>query len=189
MKSKVLISALLLSLFTVSALAHGTEKHEENKKAKSIEIELPEKIKNDATKEEKKEHNEKKKQYEALQNKYKNINEQYLKDIKPIFENKCFNCHSTSINYPFYYKIPGIQTLINNDIKEAKKHIDFSDDFPFISHETPINDLKSLKKIALEGGMPPLRYIIAHWDSKLSDEDKNTMLNWTESAIELLEKD
>ncbi len=130
-----------------------------------------------------------KKKYEALKNKYKKINEQYLKDIKPIFEAKCFNCHSSTTNYPFYYKIPGVRTMIDKDIKEAKSHIDFSKDFPFISHETPLNDLKSLKKIALEGGMPPLRYIVAHWDSKLSDKDKKVILKWTENAIELLGKD
>merc|ERR1711879_572953 len=94
----------------------------------------------------------------VLKDKYKKINEEYLENIKPIFEAKCFNCHSSTTSYPFYYKIPGVKNMIDKDIKEAKKHIDFSKDFPFISHETPINDLKSLNKIGQKGGMPPLRY-------------------------------
>jgi|GEM_PF-798946 len=189
MKNKFLILIALSGVLSISALGHGTEKHDDDKEVKAVKIEAPKEIKEDATKEEKKEYEEKKKKYEALQNKYKNINEQYLKDIKPIFEAKCFNCHSNTTNYPFYYKIPGVKAMIDKDIKEAKSHIDFSKDFPFISHETPINDLKSLKSIALEGGMPPLRYIVAHWDSKLSDKDKKAMLEWTENAIKLLGED
>ncbi len=188
MKNKLLISIIFFSLLSVWAFAHGTEKHDD-KEMKTVKIEAPKKIKEDATKEEVIKYEKKKKQYEVLQNKYKKINADYLKDIKPIFETKCFNCHSNTINYPFYYKIPGVKTMIDKDIKEAKTHIDFSKDFPFISHETPINDLKSLKKIALEGGMPPLRYIVAHWDSKLSEKDKKAMLIWTNNAIELLRKD
>ncbi|HIM93564.1 MAG TPA: cytochrome C, partial [Campylobacterales bacterium] len=29
--------------------------------------------------------------------------------MKPIFENKCFDCHGTLGTYPWYYKIPGIK--------------------------------------------------------------------------------
>lgn len=162
-KTFILISIFLIS--SQSLFSHGGEKHDE-KVTKKVEV----------------------KENDVLKMKYTKINETYQKDIKPIFEAKCFNCHSNTTNFPFYYKIPGVKSLIDNDIKEAKKHIDFSDDFPFISHETPINDIKSLRKVALEGGMPPLRYIVAHWDSKLSDENKKAMLDWTNQALDILEE-
>ncbi len=186
MKTKFLLSTLFLSIFVISGFSHGTEKHDNDEKkvvqkkeqplhdnlGKSLEIKKPSEEKET-----------------VLKNKYKKINEEYLQNIKPIFKAKCFNCHSNTTSYPFYYKIPGVKNMIDKDIKEAKKHIDFSKDFPFISHETPVNDLKSLNKIGQEGGMPPLKYIIAHWDSKLSKKDKEAMIEWTKNAIELLGKD
>ena len=156
------IILLFIISLPVLLFSHGNEKHEDKQQNKEV---TPTKITS-----------------KELQ-----VNKAYLKDIKPIFVVKCFDCHSNQPKYPAYYKIPGVQQLIDKDIKEAKKHIDFSKDFPFISHDTPLNDLKSLKQISLNGGMPPLRYILGHWDSKLSSDDKKKLLQWTNKAIELLE--
>lgn len=188
MKNKFIYSTIFLSIFTLSAFSHGTEKHDNEEKShtKKAEVIIEEMVDMDEKEKEHQANLLKQKKLE-LESKYNKINKNYLNNIKPIFEAKCFNCHSNTTKYPFYYNIPGIKSLIDEDIKEAKSHIDFSDDFPFISHETPINDLKSLKKIALEGGMPPLKYIIAHWDSKLSEEDKKAILKWSEESILLLD--
>ena len=178
MRNKFLISIAIIGMSVIPAFSHGTVKHDSNKGTPSEKTEI---LKNDSIKEVSKE------KIVNLEKNYEKINEAYLKNIKSIFQAKCFNCHSSTTKYPFYYKIPGITQMIDKDIKEARKHIDFSNNFPFLSHETPINDMKSLKKIALEGGMPPFKYILGHWDSKLTEEDKKALLNWTEKAIDILE--
>lgn len=183
MNNKFLISITTISMSAILAFSHGTEKHDDTKATPSKKIEV---LTNNSMKNIKIEEVSKEKDIKL--ERYKIINHDYLKNIKPIFQAKCFNCHSNNTSFPFYYKIPGIKSMIDKDIKEAKKHIDFSDNFPFISHETPINDLKSLKKIAREGGMPPLKYIVAHWDSKLTKEEKKALLDWTKKAIDSLTK-
>lgn len=119
---------------------------------------------------------------------YVNINTQYIKHVKPIFEKKCFDCHGDTTKYPWYYALPGIKQMIDHDIKEAKEHIDMSKDFPFLSHKTPLKDLQSLRKIGLKGGMPPLRYILGHWDSRLTQDEKRLIIQWTEDSMKILEK-
>ena len=115
------------------------------------------------------------------------INKTFITDIKPIFEKKCFDCHADIKNIPWYYKVPGVKQMMDKDIREAKEHIDMRKDFPFISHESPLDDLKSIKKIGIEGGMPPLRYILVHWDSKLTDAEKKKLVDWATKSIELLQ--
>ena len=117
---------------------------------------------------------------------YSEINKIYLTDIRPIFEKKCFDCHADLKNKPWYYKVPGVKQMINKDMVEAKEHMDMHKDFPFISHESPMNDLKSIKKIGIEGGMPPLRYILGHWDSKLTETERKKIISWTTTSIKLL---
>lgn len=117
---------------------------------------------------------------------YKEINDGYINNVKPVFQKKCFDCHGSISNYPWYYKVPAVKQMIDSDITEAKKHLDMSKDFPFISHETPLNDLKSLRDIAIEGGMPPLRYILGHWNSSLTKDEKKSIKKWAEESMKKL---
>lgn len=118
---------------------------------------------------------------------YQEINNEYLQNIKPIIQKKCFDCHGTISKYPWYYKVPGVKQMIDYDIKEAKEHLDMSKDFPFISHETPLEDLKSFKRVTKKGTMPPLRYILGHWDSSLNEEEKRAIIQWSEKSLSKLE--
>ena len=114
------------------------------------------------------------------------INEDYEKNVKPIFVQKCFNCHGATTNYPWYYKIPGAKGVIDDDIAEAKKHLDFSDGFPFKSHSSPKEDLEAIVKSVEEGEMPPLRYRILHWNSRLTTEELQIVREWTKRSLSIL---
>jgi len=50
-----------------------------------------------------------------------------------------------------------------------------------------LDNLKSIKKIGIAGGMPPLRYILGHWDSRLTDIEKKKLVEWASKSIELLQ--
>ncbi len=117
---------------------------------------------------------------------YVEINNAYLKEVKALFKKSCFNCHSSEINYPWYYKVPGVKQLIDHDTREAKKHLDFSKDFPFLGHGKPLKDLQSISKQLTEGKMPPLRYAIMHRDESLTDVEVQIIQNWIKSSIEKL---
>lgn len=114
---------------------------------------------------------------------YETINSEYVKSVKTIFEKKCFDCHGNTTQYPWYYKVPGIKQMIDYDVKEAKKHLDMSKNFPFISHTTPLKDLKSIKEVTEEGDMPPLRYVLGHWNSRLSESEKQSILTWSKASV------
>jgi len=155
----------------VFLLAHGTEQHNVVKKQTDKIIIVQQSS-----------------QTEDRDEMYSNINRQYIDQIKPIFEKKCFDCHVKTTKFPWYYSVPGIKQMIDHDIKEAKEHMDMSKDFPFISHEIPLKDLESLREIAVKGGMPPLRYIIGHWETRLTDDEKKIIIQWTEISINILKE-
>ncbi len=116
------------------------------------------------------------------------INLSYKQNVKSIFVEKCMNCHSAEVNYPFYYFLPLVSNLIDSDISESKKHIDMTNDFPFFGHGTPREDLVAIRKVTEEGSMPPLRYRILHWGSKLSDDEKNKIISWTNVSEQILKE-
>ncbi len=116
------------------------------------------------------------------------INEEYVKKIKPIFQRSCMNCHSSHTEYPWYYSLPGVKQLIDHDLREAKVHLDMSKDFPFVGHGSPQEDLASIKNSVEKNMMPPWRYQILHWSSKIELEEVKLIQDWVKSSSERLNK-
>lgn len=117
---------------------------------------------------------------------YAKINEAYIQNVKPIFQRSCFDCHSQSPRIPWYHSVPLVHGLIESDMKEAKVHLDFSNDFPFEGHGSPKEDLEAIGKSVEKGTMPPFRYKVMHWGSGLSADEKKIILKWTGQSIQLL---
>lgn len=110
----------------------------------------------------------------------------YDKNIKPIFQRSCFNCHSNQTEYPWYYKLPIAKQIMNHHVTEAKSHIDFSNGYPFKSHETKLNDLKSIKESISDGHMPPWYYLLFNKRHALTKTEIDVIDSWVERSIEVL---
>lgn len=115
------------------------------------------------------------------------INEAYVRQVKPIFFAKCFDCHGSGKPLPWYAVIPGPKQLIRSDIRTAKKHLDMGRDFPFGGHASPLEHLKSLEEVLKDGSMPPWLYRIAHRGSKLTPQKAATVRVWIDEGKKLLE--
>ena len=48
------------------------------------------------------------------------------KDVKQILKQACFDCHSSTTNYPWYNSITPVNFWLNSHIKEGKKHFNVS---------------------------------------------------------------
>lgn len=148
-------------------LAHGKEEHSEKQPKKMMSM-----------------HNNE----QQMKQMHSNVNLEYKKYVRPTFQTKCFDCHGEVEKYPWYIKLPGIKQFMEYDIRESKKHLDMTNDFPFGGHGEPLNDIESIRKAVEEGTMPPLRYRLAHWDSRLNKEEKKVLKEWIDSAKKLLTK-
>lgn len=118
------------------------------------------------------------------------INSTYLTTVKPIFKQKCLDCHGSGNKMPWYFSIPGPRQLMNRDIQEAKEHLDMSNDFPFMGHgSSPKEDLEEIKKVIEEDSMPPWQYKMIHWNSSLTEGEKKSVLGWVVKSTKILLKD
>ncbi|RME14556.1 MAG: cytochrome C [Bdellovibrio sp.] len=113
------------------------------------------------------------------------LKEEYEKKIKPIFKRACFDCHSRYTVYPWYYKIPIVKQLIDHDIEEAREHLDMSEGFPFKSHEEAslVDIMEEIAEVIEEGEMPLFRYVILHKEARLTDKEKQLIIQWAKSAL------
>lgn len=110
----------------------------------------------------------------------------YLVEIKPIFKQACFDCHTSLTEYPWYYSMPGVRSLIDNDIADGRNHLDFSNDYPFLSNGYLTDDLRAIARVMKDNSMPPLEYTLLHWSRSLQPEQKTKILAWVENSLALL---
>ncbi len=162
------LAALCLASFSSWALAHQESKHparpRENSTAQAKENTSSMKI--------------------ALEE----VGRSYKARVEPIFQNKCLQCHGGTPTLPWYYKVPGIRQLIDRDLEESKHHIDFSKGYPFVSHATPIEDLQAIKESMEKKDMPPFVYLLAHGAHRLTEEERKTVMQWTQEGIARLKQ-
>jgi len=118
---------------------------------------------------------------------YTQINKDY-QSVRHIFENSCFDCHSTFTKYPWYYKLPGIKGLIDDDIKEASKQMDLSNDFPFGGKYPSTEILKDIKEEIENDDMPLFSYRMMHWGKLIEDKRRDSVFQWIDKSMELLKQ-
>jgi len=115
------------------------------------------------------------------------INAAYLRQVKPIFYAKCFDCHGSGKPLPWYAGIPGAKQLIESDIRGAKRHLDMSRDFPFGVQHTPLEQFNGIAAVLKDGSMPPWLYRIAHRGSALTPQEVSTIQAWIDESRKSLQ--
>jgi cytochrome c peroxidase len=108
--------------------------------------------------------------------------------VASILKTKCADCHSSTTHFPFYADFPIARDLIMRDIEEGRLHFNMEtevflqrDKKGFKLNEIPIATLNRIENIVIAGSMPPIQYLIAHWDKGLNTTDKETLLAWVRS--------
>jgi cytochrome c len=91
-------------------------------------------------------------------------------NAKAVLVAKCADCHSNETRWPVYARIAPGSWLIERDIVDARRHMDLSrwKDMPA---ETQALWAAKIVQEARSGDMPPIQYLVLHWDAKLSKTD------------------
>jgi hypothetical protein len=116
------------------------------------------------------------------------INKEFVNTLKPIFEQKCFDCHDSKRTAPWYASVPIAKQLIEGHKKDAVKDFDMSNDFPFkIKGDIAVvKGIEELADVVKEAEMPPWSYVMVHWGHRLSSEEKKMVLDWTGASLKQL---
>lgn len=107
--------------------------------------------------------------------------------VKPAFERSCYDCHSDQTHYPWYYKLPIVKGLIDSDIKEGRKNVDFSKGFPFTGKGSQAEMLSEIRSEIAEGAMPIRPYRLTHWGRLIEPPLQDTVFAWIDSSLARLE--
>jgi len=87
----------------------------------------------------------------------------------------CYDCHSNSTNYTWYFNIQPAGLMMNRHIKEGREELNFS------NFEVNPDKMKEIVEVIKEDEMPLKSYLIIHKKARLDEPRKEELIHWAES--------
>ncbi len=97
---------------------------------------------------------------------------------KELFDNACSDCHSHQTKYSWYSNIAPISWLLAHDVEEGREHFNVH---AWGSQKK--NEGKEAAKEVREGEMPLWFYLPAHPEARLSETQKQELINGLEKTF------
>ena len=107
-------------------------------------------------------------------------------DVKAIMARACYDCHTNNTRYPWYCYVQPVDWWTDNHVKKGKKGINF-DEYTNKSLRYQYHKMEEVEEQVKEGKMPLNSYLWIHKDAKLTPEEKNKIIAWTNSVRDSLE--
>jgi len=104
------------------------------------------------------------------------------KNVENILRTSCYDCHSNNTNYRWYDLVQPSRLFVDHHIKKAKEELNFNE-FGSYSQRKQKNKLDRISKQVKAGKMPLPSYLLMHSNAKLSDDDKQQIINWVETRL------
>ncbi len=101
-------------------------------------------------------------------------------DIQIILKQACYDCHSHQTTYPWYSNVAPVSWWLKDHIDEGREHLNFSV-WASYDAERREHKLEELAEEVEEGEMPLDSYTWTHAESRLSDEQRQKLVDWANS--------
>jgi hypothetical protein len=113
-------------------------------------------------------------------NKEKDISTLYAvpANVEQIMVKACNDCHSNNTVYPWYAEVQPLAWWLDDHVQEGKKHLNFND-FGSYRLAKQFHKLEEVYDEVKVAEMPLESYTIVHRDAKLTDEERNILMDWS----------
>ncbi len=102
-----------------------------------------------------------------------------------LLQSKCLVCHAPGEELPFYANFPIAKDQIHKDVEMGTAFINLAEALnPGEGKVVSEPALAMIEYSLTSGSMPPLKYSLMHWDSKLTEAQKNTIQAWIRAVRE-----
>ena len=92
-------------------------------------------------------------------------------ETRALAERACFDCHSNETKWPFYAYIAPMSLVVANDVTEGRDRLNFSE------WDRPNEDFGEISKVVTGGEMPLAQYLLLHPEARLTEVEKQQLLD------------
>jgi hypothetical protein len=105
--------------------------------------------------------------------------------IASLLKTTCYDCHSNQTNYPWYSYVAPVSWLVSRDVRIGRKHMNFSN-WEKLSKTDKAEHLSDINDEVSMGSMPLVIYPIMHSEARLTAEERQMIVDWTDQFGETL---
>jgi len=98
-------------------------------------------------------------------------------EVQNILDKACMDCHSNETTYPWYANITPVNFWLEGHVKEGHEHLNFSE-WNSYTLEDQKHAAKEIVEVVGKKEMPMLFYWLIHWDAKLTDAERKTLVDY-----------
>ena len=103
------------------------------------------------------------------------VNEQPEDELAILIKSACYDCHSDQTKMPWYSNLAPLSWWIIDHVEHGKKHLNFSE-WTAYSEDKKAHKAEECVEMLEEGEMPLSSYQIAHSDARISDEQREALI-------------
>ena len=97
----------------------------------------------------------------------------------------CYDCHSHETVWPWYAQIAPASWLVVSDVNEGRQHLNFSE-WPHADPARAAKKLDRINEVLDYREMPPTKYTMLHPNARLTEAQRQLLLDWSEAAAKQL---
>jgi hypothetical protein len=105
-------------------------------------------------------------------------------EVTALLRAACYDCHSHETKWPLYSRIAPSSWLVVSDVNEGRRHLDFSawptDPAAVAKKLERINEMLDYRE------MPPKKYTLLHPEARLTDAQRQQLMDWSDAAAKQL---
>ena len=101
-------------------------------------------------------------------------------EVEQILKQSCYDCHSFETKYPWYTNVAPVSWWIKDHINEGREELNFSE-WATYSEKRKKHKLEEFVEMIEEDEMPLSSYTWGHPEASLSEEQKQTLIDWVKS--------
>jgi heme-binding protein len=106
--------------------------------------------------------------------------------VEGILERACNDCHSDKTTWPWYSNVAPVSWFVIDHVDSGRRHVNFSE---WLRRDTKNpgeytrERFQAICKQVETGEMPLTSYLLMHPRAKLSEDDIETICQWTKTGV------
>jgi hypothetical protein len=107
--------------------------------------------------------------------------------IEGILQRACYDCHSDLTRWPWYSNVAPVSWFVIDHVDSGRRHLNFSAWLPRDTAKSPAEytreRFEAICKQVQSHEMPLTSYLLVHRAARLSQDDIETICQWTRKGL------